>query len=126
MRFNLCGHLEPSPPGFPYVAMSGSRWTVVSWAPPRKPNGKVHYYLLYVQAQSLQQRKEDAYRIVNVTRRTTNVTILNPFSNYSIRVTAVTIRRHDGKVLIGRNSRTNYFTTNEDGNVAILCLVRNP
>ena len=104
-------YLEPSPPGHPYAVTYGSRWIVVSWSPPRRPNGEIHHYLLYVQAQSLLQRKID----VDGTVHTSNVTMLNPFSNYSIQVSAVTIRRHDGKALVGKNSSTSYFTMKEDG-----------
>ena len=113
-------YLEPSPPGRPYVVTNGSRWIVVSWSPPRRPHGEIRYYELYVQAQSLLQRKFD----VNGTVHTSNVTMLNPFSNYSMQVSAVTIRRHDGRVLIGQNSSAGYFTTKEDGKCGnlMLCL----
>ena len=112
-------YLVPTPPGRLNAVTYGSRWIVVSWSPPRRPNGEIHHYLLYVQAQSLLQRKID----VDGTVHTSNVTMLNPFSNYSFRVSAVTIRRHDGKVLVGKNS-TSYFTTKEDGECGnlILCL----
>ena len=73
--------------------------------------------IIYVQGQSLLQKSNDVNRIVNVSRTTTNVTLLNPFSTYSIQVIAVTIRTHDFKVLTGRNSKANYFITVEDGNV---------
>ena len=113
-------YLVPTPPDRLYAVTNGSRWIVVSWSPPRRPNGEIRHYLLYVQAQSLLQRKID----VDGTVHTSNVTMLNPFSNYSIQVSAVTIRRHDGKVLVGKNSSTSYFTTKEDGKCGnlMLCL----
>ena len=112
-------YLVPTPPGRPYAVTYGSRWIAVLWSPPRRPNGEIRYYL-YVQAQSLLQRKID----VDGTVHASNVTMLNPFSNYSIQVSAVTIRRHDGKVLVGKNSSTSYFTTKEDGKCGnlMLCL----
>ena len=96
--------------------MIGRRWVVASWSPPIKPNGKIHYYLVDVQKLISRQRRDIVdHRTLNVSGLTLNVTDLSPFSNYSIKVAAVTIRSRDSKVLRGESSNISYFETEEDG-----------
>ena len=109
-------HVVPGPPSPVEVAMIGRRSVVVSWSPPIKPNGKIHYYLVDVKKLISRQRRDNVDQMtLNVSGLTLSVTELSPFSNYSIQVAAVTIRSHDSKVLRGNGSDISYFKTKEDG-----------
>jgi hypothetical protein len=102
----------PGPPGPIEVAEIDSHWVVVSWSAPIQPNGEIHYYL--VDVRKLNSTDTTDHMTLNESGLTHNVTGLNPFTNYSIQVAAVTIRSHDSKVLYGNKSDITQFQTLED------------
>ena len=107
-------------PGFPnLVSLSGNvsaRWFVASWSLPGTPNGVPRYYFVYYKPIGVRQvRDVDGYKRLNVTVMWANLTMLTPFTQYSVEVAAVNVRSHDGKVLEGQRSTAIVANTSEDG-----------
>ena len=107
-------------PGYPNsVSLSGNasaRWFVLSWSPPSVPYGIPRYYFVHYKAISFRQVKNlDSGKTLNVTDTWANLTILIPFTRYSVEVAAVNVRSHDGKVLEGQRSTAIIVNTEEDG-----------
>ena len=109
--------LDPGSPNF--VSLSGkasAHWFVVSWSPPSPPNGVPRYYFVYYKPIDVRQLRDvDGYKILNVTATWANLTMLTPFTQYSVEVAAVNVRSHDGKVLEGQRSTAIVANTSEDG-----------
>ena len=112
-------------PGFPTsVSLSGNasaRWFVVFWSLPSTPNGVPHYYFVYYKPIGVRQvRNVDGHKRLNVTATLANLTMLTPFTQYSVEVAVVNVRSHDGKVLEGQRSAAIVVKTTEDGKFVLL------
>ncbi|XP_062523104.1 uncharacterized protein LOC134197769 [Corticium candelabrum] len=102
----------PGPPSIVSSSQNASRWLVVSWSLPDQPKGDPKYYFVYYQRVGLRQMRDT--KRLNVTGTSVNLTMLSPFTWYSVEVAAVNVRSHDGKALEGQRSVARNFGTDED------------
>ena len=111
----ICFHIlsDPGPPSIVSSSQNASRWLVVSWSLPDQPKGDPKYYFVYYQRVGLRQMRDT--KRLNVTGTSVNLTMLSPFTWYSVEVAAVNVRSHDGKALEGQRSVARNFGTDEDG-----------
>ena len=109
--------LDPGSPNLVSVLGNASaRCFVLTWSPPGTPNGVPRYYFVYYKPIDVRQvRDVDEYKRLNVTAKWANLTMLTPFTQYSVEVAAVNVRSHDGQVLEGQRSTAIVANTAEDG-----------
>ncbi|XP_062513623.1 neural cell adhesion molecule L1-like isoform X2 [Corticium candelabrum] len=100
-----------SPNSLSVLGNAFAHWFVVSWLPPSAPNGVPHYYFVYYKPIGVRQV---SHTRLNVTAMWANLTMLTPFTQYSVEVAAVNVRSHDGKVLEGGRSTGIIVNTTED------------
>ena len=108
--------VEPDPPQNVSATLLGSYSVEVSWSQPINPRGIVAKYKIYYRVSSKQKMSDDQdITTVSGLETTVNLTSLFPFTLYFIQVTAVNVRRSDGKVLEGTASKKVSVKTAEAG-----------